>query len=85
MSVKNFDEFSGWTPITECSVETRVEAAKHLAELREAIVKSAEDFVPVVDGAIEELKKALSVPDEHLMALLAERTKLNGNSNGKLK
>jgi len=45
-------------------------------------VKSAEDFIPEVDGAIDELKKALAVPDEHLMTLLAERAKLNGN--GKL-
>jgi len=68
----------GWTPITECSVEIRVQAASHLPELREAVVKSAEDFVPKVGEAIDELKKALDVPDEHLRALLAERAKLNG-------
>jgi len=68
----------GWTPITECSVETRVRAASHLPKLREAIVKSAENFVPQVDDAIDELKKALNVPDDHLRALLAERAKLNG-------
>ena len=68
----------GWTPITECSVETRLQAASHLPELREAVVKSAEDFVPKVDEAIDELKNALNVPDEHLRALLAERAKLNG-------
>ncbi len=79
------EEFSGWTPITDCSVETRVEAANHLAKLQKAIVKSAEDFILEVDEAIDELKKALSVPDEHLRALLAERAKLNGNSNGNLK
>ncbi len=72
------EDCSGWTPITDCSVETRVEAAKHLPKLRDAVVKSAEDFVPQVDSAIDELKKALSVPDEHLRALLAERAKFNG-------
>ncbi len=69
-----------WTPITECSVEVRVQAAKYLPQLKEAVVKSAETFIPKVDEAIGELKKALSLPDEHLQALLAERAKLNGRA-----
>jgi hypothetical protein len=69
-----------WTPITDCSAEIRVWAAKHLPQLWEAVVKSAETFIPEVDEAIDKLRKALNVPDEHLRALLAERAKLNGQA-----
>ena len=31
-------------------------------------MESAEDFVPAVDGAIEELRRALNIPDEQLNA-----------------
>jgi hypothetical protein len=77
----NVDEYNPeWTPIAECSVETRAEAAKYLPQLRERIVETAENFIPVVEKAIAELKKALNVPDEHLKSLLAERAKLNGRA-----
>jgi hypothetical protein len=33
-----------------------------------------------VDGAIDGLRGALSQPDEHLQALLAERAQLNGKA-----
>ena len=44
-----------WTPITECSAEIRVEAARYFGKLREAVVESAEKFIPKVDEAINEL------------------------------
>jgi hypothetical protein len=74
------DDEPEWIPITDCSAEVRVRAAKHLPQLREAVVKSAEDFIPKVDEAIHHLRTALNVPDEHLQALLAERAKLNGKA-----
>lgn len=55
---------SGWTPITDCSAETRVRAAKYLPQFREAVVNSAETFIPKVDEAISQLRSALNVPDE---------------------
>lgn len=64
-----------WTPITECSAEIRVKAAQHLPGLREAVVKSAEDFIPQVDAAIEAMKTALNTD---INELLAERAKFNG-------
>jgi hypothetical protein len=68
-------EPDSWTPINDCSAETRVWAAKHLPGLREAVVKSAEDFVPKVDDAIKALKGALNTD---INELLAERAKFNG-------
>jgi len=70
-------EPSVWTPITECSAEIRVGAAMHLPGLEEAVVKSAETFIPRVDGAIQALADAIAQPDP-LASLLAERAKLNG-------
>lgn len=64
-----------WTLITECSAEIRVNAAQYLPGLREAVVKSAEDFIPQVDAAIGAMKKAL---DTDINELLAERAKFNG-------
>jgi len=69
-----------WTPITDCSADARVWAVRYLPQLWEAVVKSAESFIPEVDEAIDKLRKALKVPDEHLRALLAERAKMNGKA-----
>lgn len=69
-----------WTPIVECSAEIRVQAAKHLPGLRKKAVESAEKFVPKVDEAIAALTAALD-PNSNLEELLAERAKLNGQSN----
>lgn len=69
-----------WIPITDCAADVRVAAAPHVALLREAVVKSAEEFVPKVDAAIAELRKELRTGDEHLKSLLAERAKLNGKA-----
>lgn len=70
-----------WTPIVECSAEVRIDAAKHLPKLREAVVEAAERFIPKVDKAIAELQAALSSEGEgDLKELLAERAKLNGKA-----
>jgi hypothetical protein len=68
-----------WLPITECSAEIRVEAARHLPKLEKAAVESAEKFIPKVDEAIQQLAEALGKPD-NLADLLAERAKLNGQT-----
>lgn len=68
-----------WTPICECSARVRVRAAKHIPGLREAIVKSAEAFVPTVDEAIQALSESLDQPTD-IQKLLAERAKLNGQA-----
>ncbi len=69
-----------WVPITECSAETRVEAAKHLPGLEKAVIESAEKFIPRVDDAIQALTEALAQPD-NLAYLLAERARLNGKAD----
>ena len=71
-----------WTPITECSAESRVEATKHLDGLRKAVVESAERFIPKVDEAINALAETLGLPaSAQSQDLLAERAKLNGHCN----
>jgi len=70
-----------WTPITDCSAETRVIAAKHLPGLRQRVVESAEEFVAKVDEAIDAMKAALTLcPSDQIAELLAERAKLNGKA-----
>lgn len=54
------DQYSGEKPITECSAELRVFAVAFLPKLHEAIVKSAEDFIPEVDKALSRLDAYLS-------------------------
>jgi len=76
------DQHLGWIPITECSAETRVEAAKHLDDLRKAVVESAERFIPKVDEAINTLAKTVGFSaNAQSRDLLAERAKLNGHHN----
>ncbi|MBI3468597.1 MAG: hypothetical protein HY000_36810 [Planctomycetes bacterium] len=65
-----------WKPITECSAEVRTAAAKHLPNLRQAVVECAEKFIAVADDAIEELEQFVKQDISHL---LAERAKLNGS------
>lgn len=75
------DRELGWTPITECSADIRVEAAKHLDGLREAVVKFAEDFIPKVDEAVKVLADTLRQPISiESREVLAERAKLNGHN-----
>ncbi|HEY7423556.1 MAG TPA: hypothetical protein VH682_04870 [Gemmataceae bacterium] len=68
-----------WQPITECSAEIRVRAARHLPGLEKAVVESAERFIPKVDSAIKQLAEILGQPAD-LANLLAERAKLNGQA-----
>lgn len=75
------EEDLSWIPIVDCPVEIRVEAAEHLNDLREAIVKSSEQFIPKVDAAIAALKEEILAGDDHLKVMLAERARLNGASN----
>jgi hypothetical protein len=48
-----------WRPITECSVDIRLEAVPHLAKLRELVLKAAEDCVPTFDKAIADLRSTM--------------------------
>ena len=74
-----FPDMEDWTPITECSAEIRVEAARHVEGLREAIVKSAESFISRVDKAISSLATAVGLPTStESQGSLADRAKLNG-------
>lgn len=71
-----------WTPITECSAITRVQAVKHLASLEDAVVRNTEGFIPVVDEAIQQLSQFLRPnQSDEIRALLAERAKLNGKKD----
>lgn len=70
-------DVENWTPITECSASIRVDAARYLPKLREAVIKSAEDFIPRVDKAIADLQAALNTD---MGELIAERAKLNGKA-----
>jgi hypothetical protein len=76
-----FPDREHWTPITECSAQVRVEAAEHLDKLREAVVKSAENFISRVDEAIEALAEVVKHPVRVKNSdALADRAKLNGHS-----
>jgi hypothetical protein len=48
-----------WTPITDCAVDLRLEAAPHLGRLREEVLKAAEECVPRLDSAIAELRSTV--------------------------
>jgi len=53
------DQPTNWKPVSDCSVEERVEAAPYIAVLREAIVESAEHYISKVDEAVAHLTNAL--------------------------
>ena len=53
------DEPMDWKPILDCSVEERVQAAPHIAKLREEIVASAEQYICKVDEAVAHLTTEL--------------------------
>lgn len=75
-----FPDREDWTPITECSAEIRVEAARHVEALREAIVKSAEGFISRVDKAISRLATTVGLTTSpESQDGLVERAKLNGH------
>lgn len=71
-----------WTPITDCSGDVRIEAARHLLALKQAIVEAAERFIPRADAAIAALAESLGLPPEmsSLAELIAERARLNGHA-----
>lgn len=70
-----------WTPITECSGAIRATVGRHLPKFREEVVKSAENFILMVDKGIDELGAALNkCRNDNLPELLAERAKLNGKA-----
>ncbi len=48
-----------WHPIIECSAEARVQATGHVLRLREAIITSAEKFIPTVHEALSKLNAVL--------------------------
>ena len=58
------DRSPTWQPLVECSVEDRVYAAKHIGKLRDAIVKSKEEFLPKVEEAIADLEQSLTDYEE---------------------
>lgn len=52
---QDYDEQIRWTQINEAPVRWRLDAVKHLEKLKEAIVKSKEEFIPEMDMAVESL------------------------------
>jgi hypothetical protein len=80
-SSDRYPDVDDWTPITECSAAIRATVGRHLPKLREAVVKSAENFIPIVEKGIDELRAALNqCRNDNLPELLAERAKLNGKA-----
>lgn len=70
-----------WTPIVECSGEHRIQAAGHIAGLREKLVESLEGAIPKADEAIRNLRSTVAeLKSDDLVKLLAERAKLNGKA-----
>ena len=53
------EEAIAWKPLVEASIEDRMNAAKHIDKLREAIVEGKEKLVPDVEKAISTLAKSL--------------------------
>jgi hypothetical protein len=48
-----------WKPITECDVETRVEATKAIDKLKVQVEETGKYFIPALDKAIDRLEKSL--------------------------
>jgi hypothetical protein len=58
---ENEEGYENITPIVECPVNVRIEAAKVVGRLHEEIVKAKEAYTSQVDEAINELKEALKL------------------------
>jgi hypothetical protein len=58
-SYSGFEENSGWMPLVDTNIETRICAADHIDKLREAIVETKEKLIPDVERAISTLAKSL--------------------------
>lgn len=49
-----------WTPISDCSVDVRIETIPVFEELRKKVVETAEESVPKLDTALENFRRILS-------------------------
>jgi hypothetical protein len=49
-----------WTPISDCSVDVRIEAIPVFEELRKKVVETAEQSVPKLDTALDTFRGILS-------------------------
>lgn len=75
-------EEDNWTLVSECSALLRVQAAKHLSGLEEAIISDAEGFISIVEQAILEMSNFLDPkPSDQIRELLEERARLNGQKD----
>ena len=55
------DEEPHWTPISDCSVDLRVEVIPVFEELRKKVVETAEQSVPKLDKALEKFREILDL------------------------
>lgn len=55
------DEEPHWTPISDCSVEMRIEAIPVFEELRKKVVETAEQTVPKLDKALANFRQILEL------------------------
>jgi hypothetical protein len=53
------DEQPRWTPISDCSVDVRIETIPVFEELRRKVVETAEQSVPKLDRALENFRRIL--------------------------
>ena len=53
-------EEMNWRPITEWSVDIRLEAVPHLSKLRELVLKAAEECVPTFEKAIADIRSTMA-------------------------
>jgi hypothetical protein len=54
------DDDYHWKPITECSLDVRVECVPHIGKLYQEVLKKAEACVPKLDEAIDALRSTLN-------------------------
>ncbi len=55
-----YGENISWCPVTECSMEERMEAAPYVKNLEQKIVETGEKIIPKLDEAIRKLEDALA-------------------------
>lgn len=58
-SVQQSLEQASWKPITDCDVETRMEASKHIGRLQHHVDETRRTFLPELDEAISNLMKVV--------------------------
>src|SRR6266516_1919673 len=54
------EEGYGWKPITECAVDLKIEAIKHLDDLREAVLDEAKECIPTLNNALAKLRGTIA-------------------------